>query len=438
MMSLVGMLLMTGCLKDGFNDFRIEDPHFVADFNAELGIPIGTCELTIEDLTEMYTLWGDNADLAVTDDSVTIMVYGSFEDDIPMAQVKKGRGKGGFSRKALGDTTVRYTSHKWMEGSSAVDIFDQFELTAGVDVKAVYVSLDANVSADASGYVPGDGYNVTVYYDSLYILYDHNGEMETLVEILDSINVDDFTTGSTRVNLLKDKEVGELLRNRSSLLQFRCRMNIQFDYSFNYLDPSSYPSLGTSDSVDQFIYDSIGIEAFHIDADMEARIPLSIYAHNMYVENDIELSGALDTLDLELDTSYIYVNCRNGIPLELVLGGELLDANGAVICPMFAGKTVAAASTALQATTGTYVATQETATQVPIVITREIFDGLKRAKELRLTTYINSADTGNPANQIVTIRKEDKLKMLLTAKVKPDYHFDSGAGSGEEGKGGAR
>lgn len=437
MMSLVGMLLMTGCLKDGFNDFRIEDPHFVADFNAELGIPIGTCELTIEDLTEMYTLWGDNAELAVNDDSVTIMVYGSFQDDIPIASSKGA--KGGFSRKALGDTTVRYTSHKWMEGSSLVDIFDQFDLAAGIDVKSVYVSLDANISADANGYTPGDGYNVTVYYDSLYVMYDHNGQMETLVELLDSINVDDFTTGSTRVNLLKDKEVSELLRNRSSQLQFRCRMNIQFDYSFNYLDPSTYPSFGgSSDSVDRFINDSIGIQEFHIDADMEARIPLSIYAHNLYVENDIELSGALDSADLELDTSYIYVNCKNGIPLELILSGDLVDGNGVTICGMFANKTVAPAATTLQTTTGTYVATQETPTQVPILITREIFEALKHAKTLKLTTYINSADTGNPTNQMVTIRKEDKLKMLLTAKLRPDFHFDSGEGNGHEGKGGAR
>ncbi|MBR6330502.1 MAG: hypothetical protein IKR79_02505, partial [Bacteroidales bacterium] len=134
--------------------------------------------------------------------------------------------------------------------------------------------------------------------------------------------------------------------------------------------------------------------------------------------------------DLVIDSSMLYIDCQNGLPLSLLLRVQFVDGNDQVLCDVLdpVQTEVAGADVALNPTTNLYTSTGQKQTLIQIPVTKQVFENLLETQKIRLFAELNTSSTNDPIRNRVSIQADDRLSVRVWAKLKPTYNlnFDLG------------
>lgn len=432
---VLASLLSTSCLKDGFNDFEaLQHPMaFHGTVNPTLGVPIGSGSATIYDMLRMVQI--SSATMEVNNNGIITIVYDTtspFHIDMENSKFRS-RNSG---RK---DPSIVHVARNTIEGSVNVDLFNNIhELdSANIEVDSLKVYLNAFVQAQADNdaLAAMDSFHVHVYYDQLRIdVVGQNGQLVNVLALPDSIPIDSLIVGQNLV-LFNDNDISDAINTRPREIKYSARMNIAFEAAF-------FANANISEN--QFVADSIGIKSVDINAHLKVSFPISAYINNLHYSTDIEFSPSYHLNDLVIDSSMIYFDCFNGIPLSFDIQAQFVDANNNVLCDIFnpAVAQVAGADVALDPTSNLYTAINQKQTQIQIPVTQTVFNALLNTAKIRVNAALNTSETNNTLRKRVSIQATDKLDLRVWAKLKPLYNLDIEIGGSSSdttsSKGGAR
>ncbi len=415
-------LLMTSCLKDGFNDFDAlnHDMSFHGEISPTFGVPIGHGETTIYDMLNMVQLTTANLEIS-ENDVVTITYDTAFTSVIDLKDNSKSN-KGGAK-----DGEIVHVSRNSIEGAVNIDLFDNILLldTSDIEVDSLLVSLKAFVKASAEDSAAAidamNRFHVLIYYDQLKMqVVGQDNVIYDVVNLFstpgDSLSIKSVLEGDT-VQLFNNTDISIAINKRPKQIRYSARMNIAFTEEF-------FATLGISE--DEFVADSIGLETITIDAYIKARFPISAYINNLQYDVDINFDASINLEDLTIDSSMIYIDCLNGIPLEFQLRAQLADSLNQILCDLMDPPltTIAGADVALNQANGLYTSTGQKETLIQIPVTKNVYDNIMQANKIKLHAGLKTSDTGNPLRNRVAIQSKDKLSLRVWAKIKPSYTLD--------------
>lgn len=421
-------LLTTSCLKDGLNDFEAlrHEMNISGMVSPTLGVPIGTGSATIFDMLKMVQI--SYAKLEIDDRGILTIAY----DTTTSFHVDLNNSKKGSGTK---DGDIVHVARNEINGSVAIDLFDNLTILdeADIEVDSLLVKLDAFVKAqaDANALQAMQDYHVHVYYDQLTIsVLGHDNVLYPIYpganDPQDSIPIENLIAGQN-IRLFNNTDISLAINKRPKEIRYSARMNIAFEAAF----------FGTGMSENQFVADSIGVQAVDIDANIKVLFPVSAYLNNLQYQTDINFTPSFHLNDLVIDSSMLYLDCQNGIPLSLLIRAQFVDENDQVLCDVFdpAQTEVAGADVALNPTTNLYTSTGPKETLIQIPVTKTVFDNLLNTSKIRITAGLNTSPTGNPTRNRVSIQSNDILQLRVWAKLHPTYelNYDLNSNNGEEG-----
>lgn len=434
---VLASLLATSCLKDGFNDFNAlqHGMTFHGTVNPVLGVPIGTGSVTIYDMLQMVQI--SYATMEVDSRGIITITYdtaASWHIDLENSK------KEGPATKS----DIVHVAHNSIEGSVAIDLFENLTFldTVDIEVDSLLVYLKAYIKADAddSAIHAMEAYHVHVYYDQLYIdVLGHDNSLHRVYpgpnDPQDSIPIDSLIAGQY-ITLFNNTDISEAINHRPKEIRYGVRMNIAFEAAFFSMNLTE----------NEFVADSIGVKGVDISGNVKVRFPVSAYLNNLRYNTDIAFTPSFRLGDLQIDSSMLYIDCQNGIPLSLLVRAQFVDENDQVLCDILdpVETVVQGAEVELNPNTNLYtsVAPKETLIQIPV--TQTVFDALLQTRKIRVGAGLNTSPTGNALRKRVSIQASDKLDLRVWAKLHPTYDidFDLG-GSGNDttsnnGKGGVK
>jgi hypothetical protein len=433
---VLASMLMTSCLKDGFNDFEAlgHEMSIQGTVSPTLGVPIGTGSATIYDMLKMVQI--SYADMEVDNRGIITLSYDTAAAwHIDMTTQKGGRAK---------DGDIVHVARNQISGSVDIDLFNNLTFLDGaeIEVDSLLVYLNAFVKANANDSVVQalQNYHVHVYYDQLAI--DVLGQDNILYQVYpapgqtaDSIPIDSLIAGQY-IKLFNNTDISLAINHRPKQIQYSARMNIAFEAEF-------FASSGLTEH--QFVADSIGVQSVDISGDVKVRFPLSAYINNLNYETDINFTPSFHLNDLIVDSSMIYLDCQNGLPLSLLVRTQFVDENDQVLCDVLdpVQTEVEGADVELNPTTNLYTATAPKQTLIQIPVTRTVFDHLLNTRKIRMSAVLNTSSTSNPLRKRVSIQGDDRLTLRVWAKLRPTYDLNiniggNGSDSTSNEKGGAR
>lgn len=426
LIAVLSCLLFSSCLKDGFNDFdALRQPmSFHGQINPTLGVPIGEGSATVFDMINMVQF--STASMEIGYDSILTVTY-----DTNMSfhiNLNESKHKG----PAPKDDNIVHVAHRNIQGSVAVDLFDNIALldTTGLEVDSLLVYLKAFVKASAEDSLNTintiHDYHVQVYYDQLTLsVVGQDDLVYNILALDDSIPIVNLLHGEY-ITLFNNTDISTIINKRPKEIRYTARMNIAFEAAF-------FAMSGLSE--DQFVADSIGIQVVDIDADLKARFPISAYINNLQYTVDINFSPSFRLDNLEIDSSMIFLDCFNGIPLALSIHALFVDENDNILCDVVNTEIDGAPVTLVN---GHYIATgpKESLLEIPVTLT--VYNALMNTAKIRLTAGVHTSEASN--HRRVAIRANDELFVRAYAKIKPNYviDIDFNQDSTETSKGGAQ
>jgi hypothetical protein len=414
-------LLMSSCLKDGFNDFDAlnHDLVFHGVVNPTLGVPIGQGSATVFDMLNMVQL--STASMEIGNDSVMTLTY----DTILNTQIDLSNS----SKSRHGSKSdVVYVSRNSIEGAVAIDLFDNITLLdeADLEVDSLLVYLKAHLKASTEDSIRTinalQHFHVQVYYDQLRIsVLGKDDNLYNILSLDDSIPVVDILQGEDII-LFNNVDISNMINKRPKEIRYSARMNIAFESEF-------FAVLGISE--DEFVADSIGVNLVDITADLKARFPISAYFNNIQYETDIDFTHSVHLDDLSIDSSMLYLECENGIPMALDIRASFIDNNNNEICVVL-DSTIHGA--VVNQVNNRYIATQPFVTVLGIPVDKTVYEALLNTTKIRLKAGLSTADVSS--HHRVAIRANDKINLKVYAKLKPTYTLDYELGGNNDSEGG--
>lgn len=414
-------LLMSSCLKDGFNDFDAlnHDMVFHGVVSPTLGVPIGEGSATVYDMLNMVQL--STASLEVGNDSVMTLTYDTtLTTQIDLSNSSKGRHGS--------KSDVVHVSRNTIEGAVAVDLFDNITLLneADLEVDSLLVYLKAHLKASTEDSIRTinalQHFHVQVYYDQLRIsVLGKDENTYNILSLDDSIPVVDILKGEDIV-LFNNIDISNIINKRPKEIRYSARMNIAFESEF-------FATLGVSE--DEFVADSIGVNLVDVTTDLKARFPISAYFNNIQYETDIDFTHSIHLDDLSIDSSMLYLECDNGIPLALDIRASFIDNNNNEMCVVL-NSTVQGAQ--VNYVNNRYIATQHTVSVLEIPVDKTVYEALLNTTKIRLNAGLSTADVSS--HHHVAIRANDRIKLKVYAKLKPTYTLDYELGGNNDTEGG--
>ncbi len=412
---LLVSLLFTSCLKDGFNDFEaLKHPLAISGtVSPTLGVPVAQGSATIFDMLKMVQI--SHASMEVNENGILTIAYDTSNTwHIDVNNSKRPRKS---SSPKSGE--VVHIWQKTIDGHVSVDLFKNIQglENAELEVENLMLNVNAYIKAQANQTTEHalDSFHVQVYYDSLYIDVIGKDNTHTVIPLNDSVPIDSLIIGQN-IKLFDDYDISSTINHRPVEIRYGARMNIAFEAEFF--------SSGISES--DFVVDSLGINSVDINADIKVRFPMTAYINNLDYETDIDFAPSFSFRNLTIDSSMLMLKCDNSIPLSLLLRAQLVDSNDVVLCDLLDPimTEVEGADVTYNSSINMYVSTNPKETLVRIPVTASVYNALLKTQKIRLKATLNTSATNNTTQNRVAIQASDKLKLLLTAKIKPSYELD--------------
>ena len=427
LLALFAGLLMTSCLKDGFNDFDLitHDIAIQGTVSPTLGVPVAYGAVTIYDVLQMVQV--SQAEVEVGSDGIITVYYDTtISQTVQFDNSKTNRR---YSRsKSMDSLDIVHVSRNSVTGSVNIDLFENIEFleNAEMEVDHLYVNIDALVKADAAerALAAMDSFHVHVFYDSLYIEVVGKDDSHILIPVQDTIPIDSLILGQN-IKLFNNVDISDAINKRPKQILYGARMNIAFEAQF----------FATGMSENRFVSDSIGITAVSVDADIKVSFPISTYINNLNYSTVLKFEPSFNLGELQIDSSMLMLNLQNSIPLSLSLSAKLVDANNREIWDLLAPSpvTIEGAPVANDGT-GRFSSSGSTNSLITIPVTSKVFEYLQKTKGIKIDAVLNTSPTGS-SNKRVAVKSTDKLDIAVTAKLKPTYNLDMNVGgNGESGQ----
>src|SRR5574344_187267 len=423
-------VLATSCLKDGMNDFEgLNHPmQLQGTFNPNLGVPVGSADITLSDLMSSFNPDADLLQIDTTNDMVTLTydttMHSNFtfddEQSTKYMHHKSGRFlmnpravKGySYTPKTASDTTGIH--HEHFGDSIVLNLFDMMSsLPANFQVKNANANLSAFVKAhvNARTHEMLTRYGLHAYIDSLSLTaVNSNGATFSLPISQTAFYVNDLVAGQN-IDLLENADLAGLINVKPDKILYSGRLTVLVSHEFFGMDLSS------------FMADSLGIDSIGVDSHLNLKFPLSVSFEDLAYDTEIKIGNNVDIKDLQLDSSALILELENGLPLRLALNANFVDSLGNTTASLFDADEVVidGGKLSYSSSTDTYVVNTPTTTVLRAPLNTERMNALLHAKTLAIHAKVaTSSNLDNAKTQpIVSLLGSDSLHIRLYAQVHP-------------------
>ncbi|MBQ9474149.1 MAG: hypothetical protein IJU81_07040 [Bacteroidales bacterium] len=428
--AVVSALLSTSCLKEGDLDRFRHDMLIEVDLNPQVGLPLGTAEVSIAELLGMFK--NSTAKVLVDNNGLVTIYYDTlitttvnFEND---AKSSKGR----TSAKGL------YTKYQEdMTGTLDIDLFKNLSHMPGGDslvINRTYATLLSTIVAVADSrtdeFIIKHG--AKLYFNSVKI-YAECGDgsvVEIPVDNVDSIpirNLSHQADTSDIYHMMDSTDLAFIINKRPQKLSYSMKLNIDV--------PTS--ELAANPSMAVFMRDSLGLSRMDVNAKFSMYVPCILYVNGLEYTTDIEFNASKELKELELDSSYIYINVDNKLPFEFRLSCGILNADSVNLGYLFSGDDAIVSSANIRrADNSSYEVSSSMQSVITIPLDSLKMQALKNAVTLQLHSAIRTAPSSS-GQPMVAIHSRDAMAFRLTGIFKPHFHQEIELG-GRSKKGGAQ
>lgn len=413
----------TSCLKDGDLEALKHPIHLQGTFNPNLGVPLGSAQISIGDLISMFKQ--TNGFIEIDADSVVTIAFDTCFDTHTDVGNKVMRKNG---RKDAGDTVCILS--EVYEGAIDIDIFDNINgIPSDEDfqVSGLFATLQSRVKANATPQTASlmASHNVTANIDSVHIQFMDKSNVWHEISIADSnytVAADQLTSPTSNgclINLLDNTNLSSIINSRPKKMSYALRLTFTCPSTEMFsVDPT------------EFMMDSLQIRSLDLHSTIGVRLPLSIYLRELSYGVDLAidlnaLADQLDKYDASLEESHLYLELENGLPLGFNIQAEMQDAANNTLCHITGTSTaIGGAQTTLNPGTGTYFATKATSGLIDIVLDQQTVSAFRSAHHIHINSSVFTSDNTNPAKPCVSIRQGDILAARAYLQVHPTLTID--------------
>lgn len=426
---LVACLVMTSCVKEGDFEALKHDISIEGEVSPTFGLPIGYGSATIHDLLSMVQ--ESESYVEVDEDGVITLAY-SFDTLLVVEIENTGKGRHPSAKSDSTSAEISHLTQRTFEGSYAVDLFENITIldTLNFEVDSILLNFWAfvNVRAKEGAVENIEKYHVHVYYDSLYInIIGENGRLYPIYYNTDSIiYIDSILHSGQNIHLFDNTDLSNVINKRMREVKYGGRMNIAFEAQFFEAQVSE----------EQFVTDSIGIEAINIDGHLNVRFPLSTYIKQISYETDIQVASTFKAEDIVVDSSHLLFQFTNGIPLNLDMTAILLDSTDNVLDTILYDAKINGAEVERN-DHGRYVSKTPSVNNIDIEINNHVWNSLQSTRKIRLKAGLGTSTVGNNKTR-VSIRDTDMLEFKLRALAHASYNLNFDINTSSNKKGGAK
>lgn len=408
LLSVLG--LTTSCIKE--NDFdALKHPIYIqGTFNPNLGLPIGSASLTIQDMLGMFKQTEAWVEINPTTSLVTVHYDTIIHENFPFDNGSKPLNKKHIGK---GGSDVAAISEKTLSGELTIDLFDNVRELSHLNIRNLQVSLLSFVKANTTEATEQAilDYGVEVYFDSVHLkAFGKAGNMDiTPQDTL--IKVSELLRGDTVV-LFDKEDISNLVNIQPKYVQYAYRMRIVVPQSV----------FANIENVNSFMNDTMKIESMDVDASLDVNFPLSVSVDTLSYNVDLDLNlDSVDLKDLKVDSSSLILEFVNGLPVGLEVGAQFKDKNTGTTFDLFDQAKVNLASGIVSpnaAMTGTSTVSQPTSTTVRIPLTNDKLQAFLHAEKLSISSTVSTADYQN--GTVVSVQGTDALQVRLYAQIQPN------------------
>lgn len=427
----------TSCLKDGDKEILNNPIHVQGEFEPSFGVPLTNGQWNIDDILQMS---GTNYEtyLDMSSDVLTFIydttISGSMGSSpsssgfnrIPHRRPHARSAKSGDETWLNKDTTMNFNINLNVYDDESMSTFfnSDFALDSvglGITLFMQSICNDHEVDSILREFA-------TTTIDNLQITYvDPNGYIRHLPAVsMETITLHQLLDGQTvHINGIN---LAEAVNNRARSINVFYRFHFEISNSIFAGDVATTPFDKLLNFTDNMTVD--------YNADIHLSIPLMTRLTNLSFndtieinkddnassgsgnngnENDINLDSLLNGgLSLDLDSSFFTLMLENGLPLNISLSANLLDANGNLLTSLANNESIPAAQVSPMGIHNVYHATTPTPSTVRILLTKEQLDLFSSAKSIHLGFDLSTAN-----GQYVAIKRSDllRIKAKLLARV---------------------
>lgn len=442
----------TSCVKE--LKPLMNDPYWIhGDFNPTLGVPIAYGDMDLNELLGLFKIQPHYITIDSMDNGIIRITYDTAFHNV-MHVDDGGNVTWGKSTTRCGNGICKGQTDTAVYGfrnKMKISLFDNIHEGLGendtllnhIRLNNVFLGLVCHITADLTPQmqeaISRNGLKITLK-DLEVKGYDKNGVDMPIRKFKDTISLnalipDNFGDADTAIDVvvfdISDKEhsdVADMILNRQPV-ELEYSATLKFSWPQNNL----YPLI-------RFISDSLQGANFNLDSRLRVEFPFSGAADELTFPAGLHFDtiGNIDAYGLQVDSAALVLVLKNGLPLELKVGGYLVDANDPTrTMPLFtdaaSGKISGCPVKSITRNNVQYwVADSTKAPEIRhfITLNRERVNFLQHADSLALITSFSTSREGFPAgstlsDQTVSLRNCDKLKVRMYLLAKPQFQFDT-------------
>lgn len=403
----------------------------VAEFNPEMGIPVGYGNLKAEDLLKDFDFSGHNVVMGTGDNGVMTFSYDT-------------SWNGHFTFGSKTSTTHSDT----LVDEITLDLFDAMEgIVNDVDLKEILMDMNCQVTPNLNSkgrqLISNPSYGVQVTFKNITLIgVGTDGSTFTIREFTTpTIYDDDIAANGFHWTVLDDYDVAPWIKNdmqkmRVSVVYEAAVGNVEALVAGEGLTPAQ------AANINGWIDQNVTLGALDIDADIHADIPLKCHVANLKQTVDVNfnvndfLGGSgegedanrlADAINFGVDEGSLVVEVVNAMPLDVDLNFTV-DSNGLLpYTLMQAPRKVAGAR--MQRNGDSYYSQDTTHTVLDIPLNSEVMSAVRRANQMHVVANVNSGTNTMPGAALdptvpVAVRNTDKMQLRLYIKAKTNINVD--------------
>lgn len=433
---LLGLALcLSSCIKDGDLDPFKGNLDITGNFHPTFGMPVAHADINMGELLKMFQqLTAVVTFDPETEDHLLYISYDTIIDtNINFDNGSKDATK--MNAKNGSKETVIYTYHQMLRGQTSIDLFDNIPNADQLQVNGVKASLDLFVKGFSQNQAINtliQQYNVNPYIKNISItLIGQHGDPHVLnIDGVDTIMGTELIQGTTLH--VVDTDFSAYLNCRPRSIR----------YQMDFYVPVTASAAAAGTTVGDLIRDSVKLESMNTRANLSANFPLELKCQDLpySVDLDVDLTKLEESLSkvseyISLgDSSFLFFDFQNTLPVELQFTDMLIDANGQVIRDAN-GDTARLGRTGSGVINGAGIEHQIAGssmwvskgvknTTLMALIGHKQYEYLKKVKKIRLNFKVSTSKDDSGSQQFVSMRQEDKLQINAYIRANADLNFD--------------
>ncbi len=418
--------LTIGCNND--IDRFLDNPYWIhAEFNPSYGLPIGHGEVALEDVIDKVGALPEEISITYDNSNIITLNYATvLHNEIAITVTEESNASKRKHGNAAKNDSCSIETFEFSD-SIAFDLRSQFgefiPNNEQLQLHNIYLTLASHITTDASQNTLEniEQWDIEFYLDSakVYASDTTQGTRFLLAELEEGLILTDIISESGfHDTLFKKHNFGDVLSRNFNKISYSICMHAKI------------PQQTDITSVSNFIKDSLDISKLILTNDIAVEYPVTGMISNLGYDFNVQMqTGEIDTYGIGIDTAQLVLEIENGIPLELCLQAQFVDSLGQVLFNAFPNSTydtITAANVVEHPETNSHVSGTPSTSVHYISLNDERFQHLQRTHSLQVSVAASTSrgeDESN--NKMVSLRRQDKLKVRAYIQATPRYVFDT-------------